>query len=253
MKNWIPKLPSKATAFFIAFYLFHAVGLSANEFVTIDELFDEDMEETAPSVQDPFESVNRVIFKFNDFIYLNLLDPVASGYEYLTPDAVEDKLSNFFDNLNFPVRLVGNLLQGKFEGALLESGSFLLNTTVGVAGLNRPSDKLPELESLPKEDIGQALGFWGLGHGPYLVLPVLGPSSVRDLVGRVADRAVDPFQIPFEQVDEWEVCSIYSVGGTVVNSPTQVQRYKQMKGTALDSYISLRNGYIQYRDAAVKH
>lgn len=252
MKNWIPKLPSKATAFFLINSFIFTGGLSANEFVTMDELFDEGMEASSPGIQDPFESVNRMIFKFNDFIYLNLLDPVASGYESITPDSVEKKLSNFFENLNFPVRFAGNLLQGKFEGALLEGGVFFLNTTVGVAGLNRPSDKLPELESLPKEDIGQALGSWGLGHGPYLVLPVWGPSSVRDLLGRVADRSVDPFQIPFEQVDEWKVRTAYSAGSVLVNSPSLVQRYQQMKGGSLDPYVALRNGYFQYRDAAVK-
>ncbi|NCG08420.1 MAG: VacJ family lipoprotein [Verrucomicrobia bacterium] len=218
----------------------------------MDELFDEDMGLATPGVQDPFESVNRAVFKFNDFIYLNVLDPVSSGYEYITPDAVEEKLSNSFDNLNFPVRLAGNLLQGKFEGALLESGTFLLNSTVGFAGLNRPSEKLPELKSLPKEDIGQALGAWGLGNGPYLVLPVLGPSSLRDLAGRIGDRVVDPFQNPLVQVDEWEIRTAYSVGGAVVKGPSLVQRYKQMKGGSLDPYVALRNGYFHYRTAAVK-
>lgn len=250
MKNWITKSLYKSAALFVLCMLPLGFPVYGESFVTMEELFDEGIEQTAPAVLDPFEPVNRVIFKFNDFLYLNVFDPVLSGYQYIAPDAVEKRLSNFFKNIKYPVRLTGNLLQGKVEGALMESGMFLLNTTVGLGGLNRPSDEIQEMKSLPEEDIGQALGSWGVGNGPYLVLPLLGPSSCRDLLGRFGDRIVDPFKTPYTVLDDTESRVAFRAGG-ILADPSLVLRYQQMKGTALDPYISLRNGYFQYRAAAV--
>lgn len=252
MKNWNSKPKFKAIGIAVLSYGLLAAGLSANDFVTMDELLDEDLDGSTVEVQDPFESVNRAIFKFNDFIYLKVMDPAASAYQAIAPDSVEGKLSNFFDNLNYPVRLAGNLMQGKVEGALLESSAFVINTTVGVVGLFRPSEKFPRIASLPKEDLGQALGAWGLGEGPYLVLPIQGPSSVRDFAGWFADRTIHPLQKPITQVDEDKVRTAYSLGKTVGNSPTLMQRYQQTKSSALDPYVALRNAYLQYREAAVR-
>lgn len=252
MKNWITKSLYKSAALFALCVLPLGLPIYGEPYVTMEELFDEGMEQIAPEVRDPFEPVNRVIFKFNDFLYLNVFNPVARTYEWVTPDPLEKRFSNFFENLGTPVRLVGNILQGKWDGALNESGRFLLNSTIGIAGLHRPADEVSFLEQPAKEDIGQALGSWGFGDGPYILIPVLGPSSFRDLIGRVGDRAVDPFKLPFAEFDEWEVRTVYGVGGILVNSPSLVDRYKQMKGGALDPYIALRNGYFQYRDAAIK-
>ncbi len=252
MKNWITKSLYKSAALFALCVLPLGLPVYGEPYVTMEELFDEGMEQMAPEVRDPFEPVNRVIFKFNDFLYLNVFNPVARTYEWVTPDPLEKRFSNFFENLGTPVRLVGNILQGKWDGALNESGRFLLNSTIGIAGLHRPADEVSSLEQPAKEDIGQALGSWGFGDGPYILIPVLGPSSFRDLIGRVGDRAVDPFKLPFAEFDEWEVRTAYGVGGILVNSPSLVDRYKQMKGGALDPYIALRNGYFQYRDAAIK-
>jgi phospholipid-binding lipoprotein MlaA len=252
MKNWITKSLYKSAGLFVLCVLPLGFPVYGESFVTMEELFDEGIEQSAPAALDPFEPVNRVIFKFNDFLYLNVFNPVARTYEWVTPDPLEKRFSNFFENLGTPVRLVGNILQGKWDGALNESGRFLLNSTIGIAGLHRPADEVSFLEQPPKEDIGQALGSWGFGDGPYILIPVLGPSSFRDLIGRVGDRAVDPFKLPFAEFDEWEVRTVYGVGGILVNSPSMVDRYKQMKGGALDPYIALRNGYFQYRDAAIK-
>ena len=252
MKNWITKSLYKSAALFALCVLPLGLPVYGEPYVTMEELFDEGVEQIAPEVRDPFEPVNRVIFKFNDFLYLNVFNPVARTYEWVTPDPLEKRFSNFFENLGTPVRLVGNILQGKWDGALNESGRFLLNSTIGIAGLHRPADEVSFLEQPAKEDIGQALGSWGFGDGPYILIPVLGPSSFRDLIGRVGDRAVDPFKLPFAEFDEWEVRTVYGVGGILVNSPSLVDRYKQMKGGALDPYIALRNGYFQYRDAAIK-
>jgi len=252
MKNWITKSLCKFSALSACCMLPLGLPVHGESYVTMEELFDEGMEQIAPAVRDPFEPVNRVIFKFNNFLYLNVFNPVARTYEWVTPDPLEKRFSNFFENLGTPVRLVGNILQGKWDGALNESGRFLVNSTIGIAGLFRPADEVSFLEQMPQEDIGQALGSWGFKEGPYILLPVLGPSSFRDLIGRVGDRAVDPFKLPFAQFDEWEVRTAYSVGGILVNSPSIVDRYKQMKGGALDPYVALRNGYFQYRSAAIE-
>lgn len=251
MINWISKLKFKVISAPILSGVLFLVNLCANDFVTLDELLDEDTGAATLKVKDPLEPVNRVIFKFNDFIYLKLFEPVASTYAAITPDAAEVRLSNFFENLNYPVRLAGNLMQGKFENAVLESGAFFMNTTVGLAGLHRPSDRFTKMESLPKEDIGQALGAWGLGNGPYLVLPILGPSTCRELAGWYADRTVHPLQKSKAQVDEEKILTAYTVGKTLVESPLLIQRYKQTKRTAFDPYIAVRNAYLQYREGAL--
>lgn len=252
MKNWTLISTFNFFAFILISALPGALTVHAEEFVTLDELFDEGISEVATGIQDPFEAVNRLVFKFNDFLYLNVFSPVAVTYDSITPDPLEKGLSNFFDNLKYPVRLAGNLLQGKWGGATIESGRFIINSTFGLAGFARPSDSFSLLESPPVEDVGQALGSWGFDEGPYLLLPVLGPSSFRGLVGRIGDRVVDPFRLPLTQFDEWEVRALYTGGGILVNTPTMVDRYMQMKGGALDPYIALRNGYFQYRVALIK-
>jgi phospholipid-binding lipoprotein MlaA len=227
-------------------------AMAEEDYLTLDDLYDEELEFAEPQIRDPFEPVNRVLFKFNDFVYIQIFDPVTTAYTWVLPDAAQSRLTNFFDNLKTPVRLAGNLLQGKMHAACVESGRFVVNTTIGLAGFNRAADKFAVLEAPSKEDAGQALGAWGIASGPYLVLPIFGPSSPRDLVGRVIDRAVDPLKFPLAQVDEWEYTAAYSVGGILVSSPQLLSRYYNLKETTLDPYVAMRNGYFQYREAAVQ-
>jgi phospholipid-binding lipoprotein MlaA len=226
--------------------------MAEEDYVTLDDLYDDELEFTEPRIRDPFEPVNRLLFKFNDFIYIQIFDPVTSVYTWVTPDALESRLTNFFDNLKYPVRLAGNLLQGKMHAAYVESGRFAVNTTIGFAGFNRAADQFAALEAPSKEDAGQALGAWGVASGPYLVLPIFGPSTARDLVGRIIDRTVDPLKFPVAQVDEWKYRATYSVGGILVGSPQLLSRYYNLKQTTLDPYVAMRNGYFQYREAAVQ-
>jgi phospholipid-binding lipoprotein MlaA len=225
--------------------------LAADDFLSEEDLYENDVVEIV-RVNDPFESINRVTFKLNDFVYRNLVEPLADGYTALTPDPVEAGASNFFYNLKYPVRLAGNLLQGRLQGAWVETGRFAINTTVGVAGVFTPADSVDGFESIPSEDVGQAFGAWGIGEGPYLVLPLLGPSNLRELGGFLGDRAVNPWSQPFTVLDEWEWRTGYSVSSFVVRSPTLVERYQQMKGSAIDPYSALKNAYTQYRRAAVE-
>lgn len=234
-------------------------GLSSASFLSAQDsyLSEEDFynEEVNGSVHvyDPLESVNRYTFEFNDFVYLNVLEPIVDGYTAITPDPVEEGASNFFYNLKYPVRLAGNLLQGRLKGAWVETGRFAINSTVGLAGVMTPADKVEGFAPIKPEDVGQAFGAWGIGEGPYLVLPLLGPSNLRDLGGLVGDRAVNPLKEPFSLIDDWNWEWRLAIAGSefIATSPDILARYKQLKGSAIDPYGSLKNGYTQFRQSAI--
>lgn len=228
-------------------------ALAENEYLSEAALIEAELEGEAV-VSDPIEPVNRAIFAFNDFVYLNLIDPLAKGYTAITPDPVERGAENFFRNLGYPVRLAGNLLQGRFEGAWVETGRFAINTTLGLGGVMRPADSMEGFAPIPSEDLGQAFGSWGWAEGPYLVLPLLGPSNLRDLVGYVGDRAVQPLDEPFSLIDDWdwEWRLALTASEITVESPSILARYRQMREGAIDPYGSMKNAYTQNRRAAVE-
>jgi len=246
-------LPYKRLGFFFLLMLFPFALQAAEGYLSEEDFYEEEIEGTI-DVSDPLEPINRYTFKFNDFVYLNLVQPLADGYQAVTPDPVEEGANNFFYNLKYPVRLAGNLLQGRFDGAWVETGRFAMNTTVGIAGVFTPADKVNGFAPIPKEDIGQALGSWGLGEGPYLVLPLLGPSNLRDLGGYVGDRAVNPLKEPFSLIDDWNWEWRLALSATefTVESPSLMDRYLRLKGSAIDPYSSLKNGYTQFRRAAIE-
>ncbi len=134
-------------------------------------------------VNDPFQGFNRTMFGFNDKLTTYALRPVAHGYALIVPLPARTGISNFFDNLQFPVRFVNSVLQGKLKRSAQETGKFVFNSTFGIGGLFRVSDHVSGLTDIPPEDFGQTLAVWGLPPGPYLVIPVLGPSDCRDIVG----------------------------------------------------------------------
>lgn len=227
--------------------------LSAQDsFLSEDDLFNEEVNERV-SVYDPLESINRYTFEFNDYVYRNLLNPVARGYTFITPDPVEDGAKNFFRNLRYPIRLTGNLLQGRWDGAWVETKRFAVNSVIGLAGIRVPADGFEGMSRIPSEGIGQALGSWGIGEGPYLVLPLLGSSNVRDLVGLVGDAAVHPARKPFSSTDDWawEWQTVFGGSEFIVSTPTLTDAYVRLKGNSIDSYSALKNGYSQYRRAAI--
>src|SRR6185295_2330405 len=160
-----------------------------------------------PENHDPLEGMNRGIFWFNDEVDQHVLEPVAEGWDKITSDAVKNSVSNFFQNLRFPINAVNNLLQGKPGQSASEVGRFAVNTTVGMFGFFDPAS-VWGLEP-HHEDFGQTLGCWGVPPGPYLVLPLLGPSNPRDTVGLVADSmcSVQHYFVPF----------IYSLGARATN------------------------------------
>jgi phospholipid-binding lipoprotein MlaA len=208
-------------------------------------------------VNDPFQGFNRTVFGFNDELNTYALRPFAHGYAVIVPLRVRTSITNFFDNLQFPVRFVNSLLQGKLTRSAQEAGKFVVNSTAGVGGLIRVSDHISALADVPAEDFGQTLGVWGIPPGPYLVVPVLGPSDWRDMVGFAGDYVISPLN--------WHTlgiihCAFISDATSIALSaaryinglPKSVEAYDQMKSEAVDPYIAMRDAYLSYRAAQLK-
>ncbi len=241
----------------LASFLLTQIALFSSEVVeesviSDEELFGEEFADIGPVVQDPLESLNRVIFQINNFLYINVLDPFATGYSLIVPDRVEKSASHFFRNLKYPVRLFGNLLQGEFAGAWVETGRFVINSTVGLAGLFTPADKVEGFQPISAEDIGRALASWGVGEGPYFVVPLLGPSNLRDIIGLMGARVVHPLNEPFSVWHEWEERFASGAAEFTVNSPSFINGYIVLKEMAIDPYSSIRNAYTDGRRATTR-
>jgi len=194
---------------------------------------------------DPLEKVNRPIFWFNDKLDVYLLEPVAKGWDFVLPDRAQGAISDAFANARFPIDFVNDLLQGKPAHAGKMLGRFLLNTSLGMGGLF----DVAKAAGLPgrEEDFGQTLGVWGIRNGPYLVLPVLGPSTFRDACGRAVDSPlrVWPFFVGV-------VPSVAITGTEVVNWRSRnLESIRDLKKGAFDYYSLVRNAYFQNREAEV--
>jgi len=155
----------------------------------------------AGDVYDPLEGMNRRIYTFNYYFDKYLFLPVVKTYEFITPDFVEDRVSNFVDNVFEFNNFTNNLLQLKFKETGVTLARFVINTTAGIAGLWDPASTVDGL-ARQKEDFGQTLGHYGVGNGPYLVLPVFGPSNLRDTTGLVTDSVAFSVAGPPAWVDD---------------------------------------------------
>lgn len=188
---------------------------------------------------DPIEPVNRVFFAFNDGLDVFLIAPAARGWRFVLRDPGVRAVDRFFTNLEFPIRLVGNLLQARPCRAGEETGRFLVNTTVGLLGFFDPATPLGL--DLYEEDVGQAFGRWGIPAGPYLVIPILGPYEARDLVGGFADGALlGPASIARSTV------------GNLNTRAQLLEEVEEAKLASLDYYAFVRNAYVTTRQALVE-
>jgi phospholipid-binding lipoprotein MlaA len=209
---------------------------------------DDTFKEERIEIADPIEPLNRAMYHFNDKLYFWALKPVAQGYKAVVPEPARISVKNFFFNLGFPVRFLSCLLQADFSGAASEFGRFGINTIWGVGGLLDPSSG-KELDLQKQDtDLGQTLGVYGVGHGFYIVWPLLGPSSPRDSV----DIAGDYFMYPVSYVYPW-----YAGMGVrsyeIVNSTSlRIGDYESLQEAAIDPYVAVRDAYIQYRLKKVK-
>lgn len=202
-------------------------------------------------IDDPIESVNRQIFEFNDTIDVYALEPVARAYNDYTPDIMQTGIHNFFGNLRYPSYLVSDLVQFKFTQAAEHTGRFLINTTIGLFGLIDVA-KHVGLED-HREDFGLALAYHGVPPGPYLVLPFLGPSNVRDGIGQVVDLFLDPlymFGLSTNITDTGtrdKIAYPASALRIIDIRSGLLEAIEAAKSSSVDYYLFMQSSYYQYR------
>ncbi len=196
-------------------------------------------------VSDPLEGYNRAMYKFNDAVDTAVLKPVAKGYDAVVPDPISQGVSNFFSNLNDITVIINDLFQGKFYQAYRDTHRFVLNTTVGVAGIF----DVASLSGFTKnnEDFGQTLGVWGAEPGAYIVLPFFGPRNVRDTFGLVGDMFTDP--VMYVEGDD---ARLALVGTRVVDTRANLLKAeKVLDQAATDEYSYVRDAYMSRRQYLV--
>lgn len=196
---------------------------------------------------DPYEDFNRQMFAFNEGLDKAVIEPVAYGYRAVTNDTVREGVGNFTNNLNEPLTFVNHVLQGKLPDAGATLGRFVVNTTVGVAGIFDPASSLGITRT--QEDFGQTLGAWGVQPGPFLVLPVLGPTNARDLVGKGGDIALNPLNYPeFESDDEIRL-GVAALGGINAREGA-IETIDELRNQ-IDPYTTVRRLYGRTRAADI--
>ncbi|MFT4570139.1 MAG: phospholipid-binding lipoprotein MlaA [Hyphomicrobiaceae bacterium] len=199
----------------------------------------------AAEISDPLEGLNRAVFIFNDKLDRWVLEPVARGWDFVLPDPAQTGFDNFFSNLRFPIDFTNELLQGQPRQAGRDLGRFVVNTTIGIGGFFDHATKFG-LEK-DKEDFGQTFGVWGVGTGPYLMLPFFGPSSPRDAVGTV----LDGFATVWPYFVDRDVVWIPPVVGLVNTRSLYLDEIENARETSLDYYTFVRNLYAQRRAALI--
>ncbi len=189
---------------------------------------------------DPFENFNRGVWGFNEKLDKVALKPLARGYSKAIPRPMRNRVTNFFGNLGEPKTIVNNLLQGKVGLAYQDAWRFLINTTIGVVGLFDVAGRAGLVKH--NEDFGQTLAVWGVKDGPYLVLPLFGPSNVRDGIGRIPDAYLNPIN----QIDD-SSARIVLRALSVIDARARLLRVSRILAMQLDPYLFLRESYRQQR------
>ena len=209
----------------------------------LDDEF-EDVSDTY--VFDPLSGYNRFMTHVNDKLYFWLLKPVARGFSKVIPEPGRLAINRCFRNILFPIRLVNNLLQLKIKHAGIESARFGVNTTIGVLGLGDPARNWLGLDAW-EEDFGQTLGHYGVGSGFHIVLPVLGPSNLRDTIGMVPDYFLDPINY----LDSFKYRAGTQAFEALNYTSLHIGEYEDLKKDAVDLYTSMRDAYEQNREMKI--
>lgn len=196
---------------------------------------------------DPLEKFNEVMFEVNRNLDRFVLKPIAMVYSWVVPEPIEILIANGFDNIAFVPRAGNSLLQGKWGGATREVARFLINSTLGIGGLFDAARYWGIEKS--REDFGQTLGVWGLGPGPYLVLPLLEPMTIRDGIGRGVDALMNPLT--------WVGPSIYiglamKAAEMVNDRALNLELFQGLEESVIDLYSAVRNGYLRRREQMIK-
>ena len=196
--------------------------------------------------KDTLEGLNRTVYKFNDVIDKVALKPVAQGYQAITPTPVQTGVNNFFKNIRDVVTLVNELFQFKFKQGANTAGRIAINTTVGILGIFDVHSKYGGART--KEDFGQTLGYYGIDSGAYLVLPILGPSSMRDGIGFATDAFFfDPIGYINDDTARWATVAV-----AVIDKRADLMEEIDMRDQSFDPYAYMRDSYVQYRENLVK-
>jgi phospholipid-binding lipoprotein MlaA len=202
------------------------------------------------ATRDPFEKFNRGVYAFNEVIDRYGLEPIAKGYRAVTPQPFREGVGNVLHNLRAPVTFANDVLQGAPRRAGTTVARFGINSTIGVVGIFDVASTMG-LEK-HSEDFGQTLGRWGVPTGPYLVLPLLGPSTVRDTGGAVVDIALNP--INYAQFEGDDIFRATRTTLTVVNGrAAAIEAIQSIRDTSIDPYVSIRTTYLILRESAVRN
>ncbi|PJF38684.1 MAG: vacJ like lipofamily protein, partial [Phototrophicales bacterium] len=201
-------------------------------------------------IPDPIEDVNRATLQFNEAVDKAVLEPVARGYRAVTPGGIRTAVHNFLTNLKSPIVIGNQLLQGDLKGAANATARMVINTLAGFGGILDLADE-GGIEHEP-EDFGQTLAKWGVGDGMYIVLPLLGPSSLRDAAGMVVDSYADPLRIYLFNIDE-EGWHYGRVGANILSERERLlDIVDDLRRNSFDYYAALRSAYYQNRQSLIR-
>jgi phospholipid-binding lipoprotein MlaA len=200
-------------------------------------------------INDPLESINKITFSINESMDTYVFHPLATGYRQIVPSFGRNLVRNFIDNLKTPSYFANDMLQGNFHDAAITLKRFLLNTTVGILGLI----DIAELIEIPahKNDFGKTLGIWGIDEGPYLILPILGSSNLRDTFGLIVESFIDPINYYIKNKKHYWIYPT-RVGITGISLyENQIDNIDDIKSMSLDYYSSMRSIYQQHRTSLI--
>lgn len=213
---------------------------------------EEEFDDEVAQINDPLYGINYAFFQLNDILYVVIMKPAAQTYNFFIPVEFRTVIRNFFYNLRFPIRFVNCLLQFKGTKAAKELGGFLLNSTVGLAGLGEVASHW-DLKPSP-EDLGQTLAFWGAGNGFYIMYPILGPSSLRDSARFIDSYFLDP--VGWLQYDRfggysWRTTLAITAYDKFNELSLDYPDIDALKQAALDYYVAVRDGYVEHRNKLI--
>ena len=213
---------------------------------------------TVDNRHDPLESMNRAVFSFNEKLDEVVLEPVARGYQQFVPSPVRMVVGNFFSNLDDVVIAANSLLQLKFMDAMASTTRIVINTTFGMLGAIDLASDISQVSDIDiskrNEDFGQTLGFYGIGSGPYIVLPILGPSTVRDAIGIGVDSTIfHPARAIYTSFDLLTVRLPVTTVEFIDRREQLLDLDKTLEEASLDKYEFVRDAYLQRRESLIKN
>ena len=233
-------------AFIILLFSLNVFASASDDVKTDSDDFETTVYED--EVYDPFEGVNRAIFSFNNSADKVVLEPIAKGYKKLPPP-IQSGVGNFINNLKLPLAAVNQLLQGQGKNAMGSTGRFLVNSTIGIFGLIDVADDIGLNQK--EEDFGQTLATWGVGDGFYIVLPLFGPSNLRDTTGMVMTMMTDPINAyAASQGEAWAI-PMRTAANAIDQRSQIIDEVNALRNNSVDYYAAVRSSYYQNRKAAI--